>query len=666
MLSSRLALQLRIPALSGFSLLLVLLGACGGPLGGGSNGGATDPPPGSATRVDVRILGQGVVNQNVSGTNATLTAVSENGWEFSEWSGADVPSSENPITVDLGEVASITATFVPGGDGGPSSRDDRDGDGVADADDNCVIDENPFQEDTDLDGRGDLCDVCPMDPDDDRDGDGVCGDVDNCPGDANPDQLDTDDDGVGDVCEGDRDGDGVVDDDDNCPDATNADQTDSDGDGFGDACDIPDDTGGGGGGGGGGGTTDPVCGNGVPESGEACDDGNLVPGDGCDEKCELEEGFCGDGHVALSLEECDDGNNVPGDGCDANCLLERPDNDDCADAIAVFDGDTGFDNILATTDGPDEPATCDFGFGTTQVAADIWFCYEATCNGTITASLCGSDYDTKLAVYDGCTCPPTGQPLACSDDDCGAGAFDSRLTFSAVQGQSYMIRIGGFTVGSQGPGTLALRCDTQPLCDVAAGDCFATGGNGSPGCDDANCCETTCAADPFCCDVTWDSTCAAEAQGLCTGSFPACSTSTGACDAGNGGGGCEDESCCNLVCAVDPFCCVDTWDGFCATEAASICGLNCGTTGAPRNNACDIVADPSVNIPVAGCSDETTCKDVCTTAPECCLEAWSQRCVCLADPSEPCCAAVCAVDDFCCTTEWDDFCDEQAADLCTP
>ncbi len=234
----------------------------------------------------------------------------------------------------------------------------------------------------------------------------------------------------------------------------------------------------------------------------------------------------------------------------------------------------------------------------------------------------------------------------------------------ATQGQSYMIRIGGFTVGSQGTGTLALRCDSQPLCDVAAGDCFATGGNGSPGCDDANCCETTCAADPFCCDVTWDSTCAAEAQGLCTGSFAACSTSTGACDAGNGGGGCEDESCCNLVCAVDPFCCVDTWDGFCATEAASICGLNCGTTGAPRNNACDIVADPRVNIPVAGCSDETTCKNVCTIAPECCLEAWGQKCVCLAVPSDPCCEAVCAVDAFCCNIEWDDFCDEQAADLC--
>ncbi len=410
----------------------------------------------------------------------------------------------------------------------------------------------------------------------------------------------------------------------------------------------------------------PVCGNGVLESGEGCDDGNTVPGDGCDESCQLEPGFCGDGILAVEFEECDDGNNVSGDGCDANCMLERPPNDDCADAIAVIDGDTEFNNIWATTDGPDEPTACDFGFGVTQIDADVWFCYEATCSGTVTASLCGSDYDTKLAVYNGCTCPPTGQPLACSDDDCGAGTFTSRLTFSAVQGQSYLIRIGGFTVGSQGTGTLALRCDVQPLCDVAAGDCFAAGGNGSPGCDDASCCDTTCAADPFCCDVTWDATCAAEAQGLCTGSFSACSTSAGACDADNGRAGCADESCCNMVCAVDPFCCVDTWDGFCADEAAGICGLNCGTTGALRNNACDAVAVPGVDDPVAGCSDEKTCKNVCTIAPECCLEAWGQKCVCLADPSDSCCVAVCAEDAFCCDIEWDDLCDQAATDLCTP
>ena len=42
---------------------------------------------------------------------------------------------------------------------------------------------------------------CPNDPDNDADGDQVCGDVDNCPQVANPDQTDTDGDGAGDACD---------------------------------------------------------------------------------------------------------------------------------------------------------------------------------------------------------------------------------------------------------------------------------------------------------------------------------------------------------------------------------------------------------------------------------------------------------------------------------
>jgi len=42
---------------------------------------------------------------------------------------------------------------------------------------------------------------CPNDPDDDIDGDHVCGDVDNCPTVTNFDQLDSDGDGVGDACD---------------------------------------------------------------------------------------------------------------------------------------------------------------------------------------------------------------------------------------------------------------------------------------------------------------------------------------------------------------------------------------------------------------------------------------------------------------------------------
>src|SRR5262249_50842964 len=77
-----------------------------------------------------------------------------------------------------------------------------DGDGVADATDNCRFVYNPLQEDADADGVGDLCD--------------------DCLGVANAGQQDTDGDGVGDACEyDDVDGDGVGNAADNCPDLYN-------------------------------------------------------------------------------------------------------------------------------------------------------------------------------------------------------------------------------------------------------------------------------------------------------------------------------------------------------------------------------------------------------------------------------------------------------------
>jgi hypothetical protein len=55
---------------------------------------------------------------------------------------------------------------------------DIDGDGVANADDNCPFDSNPSQEDTDGDGLGNACD--PQDGND-LDGDGIPNVDDRCP-----------------------------------------------------------------------------------------------------------------------------------------------------------------------------------------------------------------------------------------------------------------------------------------------------------------------------------------------------------------------------------------------------------------------------------------------------------------------------------------------------
>ena len=64
-----------------------------------------------------------------------------------------------------------------------------------------------------------------------------------------------------------------------------------------------------------------ICGNGVQEPGEGCDDGNLNNGDGCNDQCQKEGAQCGN-NIVEPGEECDDGNFIDEDGCDMFCKLE--------------------------------------------------------------------------------------------------------------------------------------------------------------------------------------------------------------------------------------------------------------------------------------------------------------------------------------------------------
>jgi fibro-slime domain-containing protein len=72
-----------------------------------------------------------------------------------------------------------------------------------------------------------------------------------------------------------------------------------------------------------------VCGDGKKEGAEACDDSNIVDGDGCSATCTFEpdcttgtcSSKCGDG-MKLPPEACDDGNTKDGDGCSHDCKAE--------------------------------------------------------------------------------------------------------------------------------------------------------------------------------------------------------------------------------------------------------------------------------------------------------------------------------------------------------
>lgn len=64
-----------------------------------------------------------------------------------------------------------------------------------------------------------------------------------------------------------------------------------------------------------------VCGDGVVDFGEYCDDGNDSQNDDCTNECKVS--ICGDGFVNLEKEECDDGNDIKEDDCSNSCELPK-------------------------------------------------------------------------------------------------------------------------------------------------------------------------------------------------------------------------------------------------------------------------------------------------------------------------------------------------------
>lgn len=102
----------------------------------------------------------------------------------------------------------------------------------------------------------------------------------------------------------------------------------------------------------------PVCGNGVLEEGEECDDANADDTDACPSTCV--PASCGDGFVLAGMEACDDGNAFDDDACLGSCVAAS-----CGDGV-VYGGVEGCDdaNVIDTDDclPTCEPASCGDGF----------------------------------------------------------------------------------------------------------------------------------------------------------------------------------------------------------------------------------------------------------------------------------------------------------------
>ena len=125
--------------------------------------------------------------------------------------------------------------------------------------------------------------------------------------------------------------------------------------------------------------------------------------------------------------------------------------DDCSIAVPIACGDNVNGTTVGATNFGAPTGTCGTGTG----APGVW--YNFTGNGDIiTASLCGSSYDTKIQVYDG-SCGA----LSCvtgNDDNCG---LSSEVSFISTVGTEYYIYVFGFG-SSTGNFTLDVSCVTPP------------------------------------------------------------------------------------------------------------------------------------------------------------------------------------------------------------
>ena len=128
-------------------------------------------------------------------------------------------------------------------------------------------------------------------------------------------------------------------------------------------------------------------------------------------------------------------------------------NDRCADATPLALGDSATN----TTTGADSDgrANC----GASENSPDRWHVVTPDRDCFIAASTCnGSTYDTVLSVHTACPGTAANQ-IACNDDGCGTR---STVGFDAVAGESYWIRVSGFS-GDSGRYAMFVDCFELPL-----------------------------------------------------------------------------------------------------------------------------------------------------------------------------------------------------------
>ena len=193
---------------------------------------------------------------------------------------------------------------------------------------------------------------------------------------------------------------------------------------------------------------------------------------------------------------------------------------DPATNVELFVGPNDFTTV-AGSGNLDLTGICNPGpYGDDLLYNVSYYRFTPTVSDIWTVTTCtGTTWDTRLAVLG--TCDPFST-IACNDDDLACANFTSTLEFTGTAGVEVVIAVGGYAAANSGPGvvTIIQGSTAIPCGDPTAGNCCVA--NLTPSCNDEACCNSVCAADVFCCDVEWDQACADQAAFLC-----------GACGAGS-------------------------------------------------------------------------------------------------------------------------------------
>jgi len=122
------------------------------------------------------------------------------------------------------------------------------------------------------------------------------------------------------------------------------------------------------------------------------------------------------------------------DGARGNYQLNvriLPRNDECFAAAPALVGQNYASNVNATASGGAFDCL-------NPISKDVWFQYTSGCSGLLAFDTYASNFDTVMAIYDGCG----GTQLDCNDDS--NGGLGSFIAINAAAGATYWIRIGGY------------------------------------------------------------------------------------------------------------------------------------------------------------------------------------------------------------------------------